>query len=106
MNATTSLLKQKRHKILELAKIYGANNVRVFGSVARGEADAQSDVDFLVDMNTGFGLLQRVALIQDLEALLGKKVDVATEKSLHWYIRERVIKEAIPGVMKIVNCEL
>ncbi len=78
--------------------------MRVFGSVARGEANVQSDVYFLVYMNTDdFGLLQRVALIQDLEALLGKKVDVATENSLHWYIRERVIKEAIP-INKMNDC--
>jgi len=93
MNVTTSLLRQKRKKIIEIAQAHGANNVRVFGSVARGEANAQSDVDFLVDMNSG--LLERVALIQDLEVLLNKKVDVAIEKCLHWYIRERVIKEAI-----------
>jgi len=70
--------------------------VRVFGSVARGEANAQSDVDFLVNMNIDSGLLERIALKQDLERLLDRKVDIVTEKGLHWYIRERVIKEAIP----------
>jgi len=96
MNVTASLLKQKRQQILELAQTHGVSNLRVFGSVARGDANAQSDVDFLVEMNTDCGLLERIALKQDLEALLNKKVDVATEKGLHWFIRERVIKEAIP----------
>jgi predicted nucleotidyltransferase len=96
MNITTSLLKEKRQKIIEIAQTYGVSNVRVFGSVARGDANAQSDVDFLVDMKTDFGLLERIALKQELEVLLNTKVDIATEKGLHWYIRERVIKEAIP----------
>ncbi len=95
MNITASFLKQKRQQIIELAQAHGVSNVRVFGSVARGDANAQSDVDFLVDINTDFGLLERIALKQDLEKLLNKTVDIATEKGLHWYIRERVTKEAI-----------
>lgn len=95
MNLTISLLKQKRQQIIELAQEHGVSNVRVFGSVVRGDAHAQSDIDFLVDMNTGSGLLDRIALQQDLEQLLNQKVDVATEKGLHWTIRERILKEAI-----------
>ncbi|MDM8558387.1 nucleotidyltransferase family protein [Candidatus Parabeggiatoa sp. HSG14] len=95
MNVTLSFLKQKRCKIIELAKRHGANNIRIFGSVARGEANAESDIDFLVNMNANKGLLEKIALIQDLETFLNKKIDVVTEKSLHWYIRERVIKEAV-----------
>ncbi len=89
-------LKKKRPQILRLAAKYGARNVRVFGSVARGEARAKSDVDFLVDMNRGRSLLDMGGFLMDVQDLLGRKVDVVTEKGLHWYIRDRVLKEAIP----------
>lgn len=90
------LLKQKREEILSLAAQHGASNVRIFGSVARGVAKPDSDVDFLVEMETGRSLLDRVALIQDLEDLLGKKVDVANVKGLRDVWRERILNEAIP----------
>jgi uncharacterized protein len=90
------LLKAKREEILAIAARHGARNVRIFGSVVRGEADQDSDVDVLVDLDSDRSLLDHVALIQDLEDLLGRKVDVATEKALHWYIRDRVLKEAVP----------
>ncbi len=90
------LLKDKRAEILRIAARYGASNVRVFGSVARGEAGPDSDVDVLVEFGATQSLVDRVALMQDLEDLLGRKVDVLTEKSLHWYIRDKVIKEAVP----------
>ena len=85
-------LKEKREDILCIA----AQNVRIFGSVARGKAGPKSDIDFLVEMEPGRSLLDHVALWQDLEDLLGCKVDVVSEKALHWYIRDRVLKEAIP----------
>ena len=90
------LLKDQREDILRIARKHGARNVRLFGSVARGEARADSDVDFLVEMEAGRSLLDHVALIQDLEDQLGVKVDVVTEKALHRYIRERVLQEAVP----------
>ena len=90
------LLKDQREDILRIARKHGARNVRVFGSVARGEARADSDVDFLVEMEPGRSLLDHVALIQDLEDQLGVKVDVVTEKALHQYIRDRVLREAVP----------
>ncbi|MFB2881027.1 nucleotidyltransferase family protein [Floridanema aerugineum] len=90
------LLKQKREEILSLAAQHGASNVRIFGSVARGVAKPDSDVDFLVEMETGRSLLDRVALIQDLEDLLGKKVDVANVKGLRDVWRERILNEAVP----------
>jgi hypothetical protein len=90
------LLKQKREEILRIAEEHGAYNVRVFGSVARGEAGPTSDVDMLVEFEPGRNLLDRVALKQDVEDLLGCRVDVLTEKSLHWYVRDRVIQEAVP----------
>ena len=90
------LLKDKRDDILRIATRHGAQNVRVFGSVAKGRAGPKSDVDFLVEMAPGRNLLDHVALWQDLEDLLGYKVDVVSEKALHWYIRDRVLKEAVP----------
>ena len=89
------LLRNKRNQILQIAAQYGVRNVRIFGSVARGEAGPQSDVDLLVDFEPGRSLLDHVALIQDLEDLLGRKVQVVTEEALHWYIRDRVIQQAL-----------
>lgn len=90
------LLKEKREDILRIATQHGASNVRIFGSVARGEAKPDSDVDFLVELEPGRSLLDRVALIQDLEDLLGTKVDVATDKGLRDRVRERILNEAVP----------
>jgi uncharacterized protein len=89
-----NLLLQKK-QVIGLAKKHGAINVRVFGSVARGEADDSSDIDILVDLEPGHGLFDLGALLMDLTELLGCKVDVVTEKSLKDRIRDRVIKEAI-----------
>ena len=90
------ILKTKRDGILHIASQHGARNVRVFGSAVRGEAGPDSDVDFLVEMEPHRSLLDHVALWQDLEDLLGRKVDVVSERALHWYIRDRVLKEAVP----------
>ncbi len=89
-------LKEKRSEILRIADGYGAKNVRVFGSVARGDADEQSDIDLLVDMEPGRSLLDLGGLWSDLNSLLGVKVDLVTEKGLKRRIRERVLKEAVP----------
>ena len=90
------MLEEKREEILRLAAKHGASNVHIFGSVARGEARADSDVDFLVELESSRSLLDRVALIQDLEDLLGRKVDVATVKGLRDVWRDRILKEAVP----------
>lgn len=90
------LLQEKRAEILKIAAQYGASNIRIFGSVARGEATADSDIDFLMDIQAGRSLLNRIALIQDLEDLLDRKVDVAKPEILHECIREQILKEAIP----------
>lgn len=90
------LLQAKRQEILQIVTKYGGSNVRVFGSVARGEATATSDIDFLLDLQTGFSLLNRIALIQELEDLLGCKVDVAKPSNLPDCIKERVLQEATP----------
>ncbi len=90
------ILKSKREDILRIAAKYGASNVRVFGSVARGEAGPESDVDLLIDFEPDRSLLDHVALLQDLEDILSLKVDVVNEKALHNCIRDRVLREATP----------
>ena len=89
-------LKEKREEILRLCAKYGVRNVRLFGSVARGEADARSDVDFLVEMEPGRSLFDLGGLQYDLERLLGCPVDVVTERGLKARIRDRVFREAVP----------
>lgn len=89
------LLKKKREEILAIAAKHGAYNIRVFGSVARGEATDKSDVDFLVEIEQGRTLLDQISLIQSLEDLLGRKVDVAEPDNLHRLIKDRVLKEAV-----------
>lgn len=91
----SEVVDEKRAMILNLAAIHGARNVRVFGSVSRGEAGPQSDIDILVDLEPGRSLMDLGGLLMDLEDLLGRKVDVVTEKGLHWYIRDKVLKEAV-----------
>lgn len=90
------LLKGKRQQILRAAERHGARNVRVFGSVARGEADSSSDVDFLVELDAGRSLFDLGGLLMELQELLNCRVDVVTEKGLRARIRERVIREAVP----------
>lgn len=90
------LLQTKREDILRTALKYGASNIRVFGSVARGEADAESDIDLLVDIEPGRSLFDLGELLMNLQDLLGRDVDIVTEKGLHDRIRERVLKEAVP----------
>ena len=90
------MLADKRDEILRLAARRKAYNVRVFGSVARGEATPDSDVDFLVDFQPDYGLLDHIGLIHDLETLLARKVDVTTEATLKEYLRERIVQSAIP----------
>ncbi len=94
--AVEELLASKRDEILRIAAKYGASNVRVFGSVARGEAGPESDVDLLVELEPERSLLDHVALLQDLEDMLSRKVDVVNEKALHYSIRDRVLREATP----------
>ena len=89
------LLSNNRDEILQIAARYGASNVRVFGSLARGEAGPESDIDFLVDMEPGRSLFDLGGLLMDLKKLLGVEVDVATEQGLRSRIRERVLKEAV-----------
>jgi len=89
-------LEQQRDTIIDIAARHGARNVRVFGSVARGDDHPASDIDLLVDMESDRSFLDLVGLAQDLEALLVFYVDAATTESLHEAIRERVLAESRP----------
>ena len=91
---TEQLVQSKREAILRVAAEHGARNVRVFGSVARGEASDESDVDFLVDFEPGRSLLDLGGLRVELESLLGRRVDVVTEAGIYWLLRRRILNEA------------
>lgn len=86
----------KRLEIRQIAAHHGASNIRVFGSVARGDAKSGSDVDFLIDVTAETTPWFPVGLIQDLEKLLGRRVEIVTERALNKDLRERVISEAVP----------
>jgi len=90
------IIRKRREEILKLASAHGAYNVRVFGSVARGEDTESSDVDFLVSMEQDRNLFDQAGLLSDLQELLGRKVDVATDDSLYWLISRRILSEAKP----------
>ena len=89
-------IKFNRDAILRIAEKHGAKNVRIFGSVARGEADEKSDIDFLVDMEPDRSLYDHAALLLELQVLMNIKVDVVSEKGIHPRIKNRVLDEAIP----------
>lgn len=89
------VLMQKKVDILTIAQKYGAKNLRIFGSVARGQESELSDIDILLEMDAQQGLLEQIAFAQALEDLLGCKVDLAEEETLHPLIKNRVMQEAI-----------
>ena len=88
-------LKARREDILRIAARHGAYNVRFFGSLVRGDATECSDVDVLVDVEQGRSLLDIGALSEDLKTLLGREVDIVTERGLRERIRRRVLQEAV-----------
>ena len=93
------ILTPHRQEILRIARKYGAREIRVFGSVARSAAGPRSDVDLLVDFDDRQRVqssLRSLDLAQELEAILGRRVDVATEQSLHWLVQPQVLAEAVP----------
>jgi predicted nucleotidyltransferase len=94
MDLLPSILARRR-EILEIAERHGANNVRVFGSVARHEAGADSDIDFLVDVAPNPSPWFPVRLIRDLQTLLDRRVEVVTERALHPRLRDRILREAV-----------
>jgi predicted nucleotidyltransferase len=91
-----SSLEEKRSDILRIAASHGARDVRVFGSRARGQAHRDSDLDLLITLEKGKSLLDIVAIKQDIEDLLGYKVDVVTEAAISPYMRDRILEEAVP----------
>lgn len=89
------LIQSRRDKILQICRQHGASNVAVFGSVARGEDHATSDIDFLVDLEPERSLLDHIGLQQELHDLLGVRVDVVTRRGLHPLLRDNVLSEAV-----------
>ncbi|MFH1112731.1 MAG: nucleotidyltransferase family protein [Pseudomonadota bacterium] len=89
-------VQEKRDDILKIASRHGARNIRIFGSVVRGEADEASDIDLLVSFDHETGLLQHAALIRELRELLGCPVDVVDDEGLRPRMRDRVLHEAVP----------
>jgi len=94
--AVDDLIAIYREDILRICAKHGARNVRVFGSFARGEATPESDLDLLIDAGPGRTPFFPGGLLMDLQDLLGRQVDIVTQDALHWYIREQVLKEAVP----------
>lgn len=93
---TYRTLQQRKQDIFEVARIHGLVNIRVFGSVVRGEDTPSSDIDLLVDLEKGRSLLDLGGASVLLQEILGRKVDIVTERGLHWYIRDNILKEARP----------
>lgn len=92
----SEVVEARRDEILRIAERHGARNVRVFGSVARGDAGPGSDLDLLIDVGAVHSAWFPAGLIVDLEDLLGCEVDVVTEGGLHRYVRDEVLSEAKP----------
>lgn len=92
----SDVLGNSREELLRIADRHGARDIRVFGSLARGEAGPESDVDLLVKLDPGVTLLKHAALVRELEALLGRKVDVVSERGLRPRVREQVLRGAVP----------
>lgn len=93
---TTEIVQTRRDEILRIAERHGARDVRVFGSVARGDAGEDSDLDLLVSASAETSPWFPAALVSDLERLLGRRVDVVTEAGLYWLLRRRILREARP----------
>ncbi len=91
----SDIVREKREEILRIAHKHGAFNVRVFGSVARGDADEQSDIDLLVDLDAGRSLFDLGALVFELNESIGRHVDVVTENGIRERIRNRIVGEAV-----------
>ncbi|MBM3501419.1 MAG: nucleotidyltransferase family protein, partial [Armatimonadetes bacterium] len=91
-----ALLTAKRDEVLRIAARYGAHNVRVFGSAARGDDREDSDIDLLIDLDPGRSLLDLAGLMLDLEELLGRRVDVGMARALKERYRDRVLADAVP----------
>lgn len=93
--ALIEYIQHHRADILAIADKYGATNIRIFGSASRGDDRPDSDIDLLVDLHQTWTLLDHIGMMQDLEELLQRKVDVAVDKGLRERFRDRILKEAI-----------
>lgn len=93
--SVSDAVRDGRQDIARIATAHGARNVRIFGSVGRGEAEASSDLDLLVDMSEGRSLFDLVALSDELEDVLGIEVDVVTEGGISPYLRDQILAEAV-----------
>ncbi|HEB70186.1 MAG TPA: nucleotidyltransferase [Desulfobulbus sp.] len=89
-------IQKQRDEIHKISSRHGARRIRIFGSVARQTAGVDSDVDFLIDLDPERSLLDLGGLKMELQDLLGCKVDLVTEKGLHWYLKDKILKEARP----------
>ena len=89
-------LQQQKASILDIASHYHAANIRVFGSVVRGEEREDSDIDLLADFLPGTTLVDQVGLIDALSRVLSRRVDVVSERALNKHLRQRVLQEAVP----------
>jgi predicted nucleotidyltransferase len=96
MITLSQLRTEKKAEILRLARLHGCRNMRIFGSVTAGESGPESDVDILVDLDPGRGLLDLGTLLTELTGLLHAEVDLVESGSLHPYVRDRVLAEAVP----------
>jgi predicted nucleotidyltransferase len=90
------ILKERRGDILKIASKHGAENIRIFGSTLRGDRRPESDLDLLVDVKPVHSSWFPASFMVELESFLGLKVDIVTPDSIHWYIRDRILKEARP----------
>lgn len=91
---TLQAIQKKRDEIIKISSSHGAHHVRVFGSVAKQTAGTGSDIDLLIDLDKNRSLLDLGGLQMDLQNLLGCKVDLVTENGLHWYLKDKILKEA------------
>lgn len=95
-NPHLTIVQQKKKDILAVAHAHGIVNIRIFGSVARGEDTQESDIDLLVELEKGRSLLDLGGASVKLQEILGRKVDIVSEHGLHWYLRDKILKEAQP----------
>lgn len=93
---SAEIIRDKKKQILAIAAKHGASNVRIFGSAVNGTADPNGDIDFLIDLERNRCLFDLGGLIVDLQQLFERNVNVVTENSLHWYIKDRILREARP----------
>ena len=91
----SKIIQDNRQGILRIAKSCGAKSLKVFGSCARGEERIDSDIDLLVELEPGRSLLDIVAIKHEVEGLTKRKVDVVTERGIHWYLKDRILNEAV-----------